>query len=68
MTATPAAEPHDEVRQIVVHPAVWEPLEKWLGAHGLVLALMPNTDPDDLPTYVMCLRDPAAVLNHQEQP
>lgn len=44
----------DEVRQVVVHPVVWEPLEAWLRSRGIALV---NIDAalsgDDLPTYVM---------------
>lgn len=45
-------QPTDEVRQVVVHPAIWQHLEAWLLHRGLVLCLMPPTA-DDLPTYVM---------------
>jgi hypothetical protein len=44
----------DEVRQVVVHPAVWPYLENWLRAQRISLALLP-LEGDDLPTYVMTL-------------
>lgn len=49
MTTTP--KPGD-VRQILVHPAVWPDLEAWLAARGIDLGLMPQVE-DDLPTYCM---------------
>lgn len=42
----------DEVRQVVVHPAVWPHLEAWLTQRGISLALLTPAG-DDLATYVM---------------
>lgn len=48
------AEPtaNDEVRQLLVHPAVWPHLVSWLTARGIDLSPTQFSD-DDLPTYVM---------------
>jgi len=48
------AEPteNDEVRQLLVHPAVWPHLVSWLTARGVDLSQTQFSD-DDLPTYVM---------------
>lgn len=44
----------DEVRQVVVHPAVWASLEAWLKARGILLVNIDSVlDGDDIPTYVM---------------
>lgn len=51
MTA-PEQQAAPDVRQVVVHPAVWPHLEAWLAGRGLLLVRMPD-QPDDLPTYVM---------------
>lgn len=48
-TNKPAA---DEVRQLLVHPVVWQPLTSWLAARGIALSQQQFSD-DDLPTYVM---------------
>lgn len=50
MTTTPPAK--GEIRQVVVHDAVWAALEAWLTARGIDLCPLP-LDGDDLPTYVM---------------
>ncbi|MER8220942.1 hypothetical protein ABTZ58_10180 [Streptomyces sp. NPDC094143] len=42
----------DEVRQVVVHPAVWPHLETWLVGRGIELALLSPAG-EDLATYVM---------------
>lgn len=47
-----ADRPDDEVRQVVVHPAVWPHLEAWLAGRGIELALMTPAG-EDLATYVM---------------
>lgn len=57
MTTTP---PGGEMRQIVVHPAVWPRLEAWLKQSGINLCPLPLDD-DDLPTYVM--QPSAALMN-----
>ncbi|MFF6844711.1 hypothetical protein ACFY8X_38975 [Streptomyces tanashiensis] len=44
-----------DIRQVLVHPAVWPYLELWLAAHNLVLAQVPVED--DLPTYAMVTAD-----------
>jgi hypothetical protein len=48
-------EPSDEVRQLLVHPAVWPHLERWLAARNITLSRQ-QFDEDDLPTYVMTIR------------
>jgi hypothetical protein len=54
--ATPVApEPTDEVRQLLVHPAVWPHLEQWLAMRNITLSRQ-QFDEDDLPTYVMTIR------------
>ncbi|MET9436940.1 hypothetical protein [Streptomyces sp. NPDC006551] len=45
-----------DVRQVLVHPAVWPHLELWLATRGLVLGRVPVED--DLPTYAMVLAAP----------
>ena len=48
-----AEHPHDdEVRQLLVHPAVWPHLTSWLAARKIELSKTQFND-DDLPTYVM---------------
>jgi hypothetical protein len=42
----------DEVRQVLVHPAVWPHLEAWLTGRGIELSLMAPAG-EDLATYVM---------------
>jgi hypothetical protein len=49
--------PNDEVRQVVVHPAVWPHLEAWLAQRGITLALLSPAG-EDLATYVMTLTLP----------
>jgi hypothetical protein len=44
--------PDDEVRQVLVHPAVWPHLEAWLAGRGIELSLMAPAG-EDLATYVM---------------
>lgn len=44
--------PADDVRQLLVHPAVWPHLTSWLAARGIDLSPT-QFDSDDLPTYVM---------------
>ncbi|MCY0959945.1 hypothetical protein [Streptomyces sp. H27-H5] len=47
-------QPAPEMRQIVVHPAIWDSLEAWLGSRGIELGQIPTEHlGDDLPTYVM---------------
>jgi hypothetical protein len=46
--------PADEVRQLLVHPAVWPHLEVWLAAHNITVSPQQFSD-DDLPTYVMTI-------------
>ncbi|MEU8756247.1 hypothetical protein AB0C88_37745 [Streptomyces chartreusis] len=48
--------PADEVRQLLVHPAVWPHLTTWLAARGIDLA-QTQFAADDLPTYVMTPSD-----------
>ncbi|MFE7510137.1 hypothetical protein ACFU8I_02750 [Streptomyces sp. NPDC057540] len=45
-----------DIRQVLVHAAVWPYLELWLASHGLVLGRVPVED--DLPTYAMTPADP----------
>lgn len=45
-----------DIRQVLVHPAVWPHLELWLATRGLVLGRVPVED--DLPTYAMALAAP----------
>lgn len=40
-----------EIRQILVHPVVWNALELWLTVQGLELNLINPSD--ELPTYAM---------------
>lgn len=40
-----------EIRQVLVHPVVWNSLELWLAVQGLELNLM--NPGDELPTYTM---------------
>lgn len=40
-----------EIRQILVHPAVWTALDLWLQMQGLELNLI--NPGDELPTYAM---------------
>jgi hypothetical protein len=42
----------DEVRQLLVHPAVWPHLKAWLASRNITVSRMGDGD-DDLPTYVM---------------
>lgn len=42
----------DEIRQLLVHPAVWPHLESWLAARHISVSPLP-LEGDDLPTYVM---------------
>lgn len=49
-----SAQPTDEVRQLLVHPAVWPHLELWLAAHGITVS-PEQFDGDDVPTYVMTI-------------
>lgn len=49
----------DEVRQVVVHPAVWPHLEAWLAGRGIELALLTPAG-EDLATYVMTPTNPTA--------
>ena len=44
--------PADEVRQLLVHPAVWPHLTSWLTARGIELSKQQFAS-DGLPTYVM---------------
>lgn len=44
------------VRQLGIGPALWPHLEKWLNNKGYLTALMPHTNPDDLPTYIVIPR------------
>jgi hypothetical protein len=48
-TNPPPAE--GEIRQILVHPAAWAALERWLNARNIDLCPVPVED--DLPTYCM---------------
>lgn len=49
-----------DVRQLLVHPALWDALVAWHTARGLDVGQVP-TGPDDLPTYCMTPRNlPAA--------
>lgn len=44
----------DEVRQVVVHPAVWDSLQAWLKARGILLVNIDSVlGGEDIPTYVM---------------
>jgi hypothetical protein len=54
MPTTPPAD--DEVRQLLVHPAVWPALTEWLRGRGIELGRLPM-DEEDLPTYVMVPSD-----------
>lgn len=49
MTDQPAAR---EVRQVLVHPAVWPQLELFLACRGITLTRQQISD-DEVPTYVM---------------
>lgn len=52
-------EPTDEVRQLLVHPAVWPHLEAWLAVRNITLSRQQFSE-DDLPTYVMTIRPACA--------
>lgn len=53
MAVTPPPEP-GEIRQVLVHPAVWARLELFLAAYcNAELTLVGQIGNDDLPTYVM---------------
>lgn len=52
----PTAPASDEVRQVVVHSAVWPHLVAWLAGRGIGLGHLP-LEGDDLPTYIMTLAD-----------
>jgi hypothetical protein len=54
MPTTPPAD--DEVRQLLVHPAIWPALTEWLRGRGIELGQLPMDD-EDLPTYVMVPSD-----------
>lgn len=54
MTTRPPAD--DEVRQLLVHPAVWPDLVQWLDRRSIDVGPMPPTE-GDLPTYVMTPSD-----------
>lgn len=54
MTPRPPAD--DEVRQLLVHPAVWPDLVQWLDRRGINVGQMPTGD-EDLPTYRMVPSD-----------
>jgi hypothetical protein len=54
MATQPPAD--DEVRQLLVHPAVWPALTAWLHGRGIELGRLP-LDGEDLPTYVMTPSD-----------
>lgn len=62
MTDRPAP---DEVRQLLVHPAVWPYLELWLMAHGITVSPQQISD-DGPPTYVMSTPHPAAGVDSRE--
>lgn len=47
-----AEHPHDEVRQLLVHPVVWPDLTSWLKARQIEVSRQQFGE-DDLPTYVM---------------
>nr|WSX48857.1 hypothetical protein OG409_07800 [Streptomyces sp. NBC_00974] len=49
--------PEPEVRQVVVHPAIWPHLEAWLNQRNVSLALLFPAG-EDLATYVMTLNLP----------
>ena len=53
MTEQPPAD--NEVRQLLVHGAVWPHLVAWLDTRGIEVGLMPPIE-GDLPTYVMTPR------------
>lgn len=44
--------PGDEVRQVLVHPAIWPHLEAWLAGRGIELSLIAPAG-EDLATYAM---------------
>lgn len=50
-----------QVRQVLVHPAVWPHLEAWLASRHITLDLLPPGDGDALPTYVMTFPLPVPV-------
>lgn len=44
----------NEIRQVLVHPAVWPHLIDWLSSRGITLGRIPDGELEDgLPTYVM---------------
>lgn len=57
MTTQPDQPARDEVRQLLVHPAVWPHLELWLACLGIELGRVPLDD--DVPTYAMTPTDAA---------
>ncbi|MFB6776537.1 hypothetical protein ACFCX0_03690 [Streptomyces sp. NPDC056352] len=42
-----------EIRQLLVHPAVWTRLERWLAAQNIDIDNVGVLTEGDLPTYVM---------------
>jgi hypothetical protein len=47
----------DDVIQVVIHPALRPALEQWLERRGLYLAGPLPLEGDDLPTFIVGVRD-----------
>lgn len=48
----------DEFVQYLIHPAIRDALDDWLGQRGVDMIRVPGTDEeDDLPTYFMSPRN-----------
>lgn len=58
--------PADEVRQLLVHPAVWPHLQSWLAARGVALSPPQQFSDDDLPTYVMTPGDSPPITDRDQ--
>jgi hypothetical protein len=50
----------DQIRSLLVHPALWPDLVAWLDARGLMVGQLPPGD-NRVPTYTTSPKDPADV-------
>jgi hypothetical protein len=53
----PEPEPESDVIQVVMIESVRVLFEQWLAQRGLLLGRIPDTDPDDLPTYIVTFEE-----------
>jgi hypothetical protein len=49
----PQREESSEVRQVLIHGAVWNDFVSWLDRRGIALTAPVQFHPDDMPTYIM---------------